>query len=393
MNIILMIVMGFFALVAAGWLFAAIVAGLAYIHAKFKEGKVTKQFPQADFESNQAQTSNFEKSELEVSHNIQSKNSIDINSKTEEILELIENNKNNDTLLLVFGSMLGLNVDQIIGENANLSDRFKEYSISILNKENFIQITKARIELGEYSESIPEGVEIYYEIFVEEFFDRFKYIFIKFNDYIDLVRSKGNVIASKKRGLVSEDEFGDLDGSLWVDYLQRFAAKMNLINPHFAVALEFEAANEIFKIINLDNFQGKVLGYIFALNDHLEKKDDPLANVITGIDFELHLKSMLEAALPNVYVETTPASGDHGADLIARYKGITVAIQAKYYSGSVGNGAVQEIHSGMGFYDADFGMVVTQSTYTDHAISLANKLGIYLESVDSFIDKIKMLAK
>ena len=58
-----------------------------------------------------------------------------------------------------------------------------------------------------------------------------------------------------------------------------------------------------------------------------------------------------------------------------------------------GNGAVQEIHSGMGFYDADFGIVVTQSSYTEHAKSLANKLGIYLESVDTFVDRIKVLAR
>jgi hypothetical protein len=388
-----MIVTGFFALIAAGWLLAAIVAGTAYIQAKYKEKNAIKHLPQREDESSQILVSIDDKSAFNASTNIEPKNPADINSKIEEILELLEENKDNNILLLVFGSMLGLNPDQIISENVSLSDKFKEYCASILDKENFTQITKARIELGEYGASIPEGIAIYYEIYVEEFFDRFKYIFIKFNDYMDLVKSKSNVIASKKRSLVHQDEFGDLDGSLWVDYLQRFAAKMNIVNPHASIAAEFEAANEIFKILNLDNFQGKVLGYIFALNEHLEKKDDPLANVITGIDFELHLKSLLEAALPNVYVETTPASGDHGADLIARYNGITVAIQAKYYTGSVGNGAVQEIHSGMGFYDADFGMVVTQSTYTDHAISLANKLGIYLESVDSFTDKIKMLAK
>jgi len=46
----------------------------------------------------------------------------------------------------------------------------------------------------------------------------------------------------------------------------------------------------------------------------------------------------------------------------------------------------------MGFYDADFGMVDTQSTYTEHAKSLASKPGIYLEDVDSFIDRLKSLA-
>jgi hypothetical protein len=49
------------------------------------------------------------------------------------------------------------------------------------------------------------------------------------------------------------------------------------------------------------------------------------------------------------------------------------------------------MHAGMGFYNADFGMVVTQSTYTEHVKSLASNLGIYLGDVDSFIDRLKSL--
>jgi hypothetical protein len=393
MSILLTIVVIIGVFYAALFLVTGGIYGLAIFRAKRKDKNNFEQAPTTKVDSKQILVSNIDESEVKNSLEIQPKNIVSTTAKIGEISHILNDNKGNNIALLVFGSMIGLDADHIISENANIISKFEEYCTSVLNKDNFIQITKARIELGEYGNSIPEGVEVYYEIFVEEFFERFKYIFINFNAYVELIKTKGGVIAAKKRSLVSEDEFGDLDGSLWVDYLQRFAAKMNLVNPHASITAEFEAANEIFKILNLDNFQGKVLGYIFALNEHLEKNNDPLANVITGIDFELHLKSLLEAALPNVYVETTPASGDHGADLIARYKGITVAIQAKYYTGSVGNGAVQEIHSGMGFYDADFGMVVTQSTYTDHAISLANKLGIYLESVDSFVDKIKMLAK
>jgi len=394
MNILLSIVFAIFGFMAVAWLLAAIVSGIAYIAAKRRENKNPDTSKKIIHETNpKIFESNIDESANKQSTKIEPKLKINIDEKIGEIADLLQKHKDNNVLLLVFGSMIGLDADQIIGEDADLLAKFKQYCASLLKKDDFEQITKARIDLGEYYESIPEGIDVYYEIFVEEFFERFKFIFTNFDEFVKLIESKNGIIASKKRTLVSENEFGDLDGTLWVDYLQRFADKMGLVNPHAVIASEFEAAREIFKILKLDNFQGKVLGYIFALNEHYSKKEDPFANVITGVDFELMLKSMMESALPEIYVETTPATGDHGADLIARYKGITVAIQAKYYSGSVGNAAVQEIHSGIGFYDADFGMVVTQSSYTEHAKSLANKLGIYLESVDTFVDRIKVLAR
>lgn len=394
MSILLTIISVIFGFYAAAWMVVLIVSGLAYITAKRRESKVSKTTENVIAATvPKPFVSNIDGSELKQSTKITPKNVLNVDQKIDEIFELINQNKDNNIVLLVFGSMIGLDANQIIGEDADLMAKFKQYCAALLKKDDFEQITKARIDLGEYYESIPEGIDVYYEIFVEEFFERFKFIFINFDEYVKLIESKNGIIASKKRTLVSENEFGDLDGTLWMDYLQRFADKMGLVNPHAVVASEFEAVREILKILKLDNFQGKVLGYIFALNEHYSKKEDPFANVITGVDFELMLKSMMESALPEVYVETTPATGDHGADLIARYKGITIAIQAKYYSGSVGNAAVQEIHSGIGFYDADFGMVVTQSSYTEHAKSLANKLGIYLESVGTFVDRIKVLAR
>jgi hypothetical protein len=393
MSILLSIVFAIFGIMAVAWLLAAIVYGIAYITAKRRENRSSDTSKKIiDETTPQPFVSNIDGSELKKSTKIEPKVKINIDEKIEEIADLLREHKDNNFLLLVFGSMIGLDADQIIGEDADLLAKFKQYCASLLKKDDFEQITKARIDLGEYHESIPEGIDVYYEIFAQEFFERFKYIFTNFDQYVKLIESKNGVIAAKKRTLVSEDEFGDLDGTLWVDYLQRFAEKMELVNPHAVIALEFEAAREILKILKLDNFQGKVLGYVFALNERYSNRQDPFANVITGVDFELLLKSMIESALPEVYVETTPATGDHGADLIARYKGITIAIQAKYYSGSVGNAAVQEIHSGIGFYDADFGMVVTQSSYTEHAKSLANKLGIYLETVDTFVGRIKILA-
>lgn len=77
--------------------------------------------------------------------------------------------------------------------------------------------------------------------------------------------------------------------------------------------------------------------------------------------------------------ETTAISGDQGVDVIARKNGVTVVLQCKlYYSGSVGNDAVQEIIAGRAFERADFAAVVTNNTYTASAEQLAVRTSVFL---------------
>ena len=102
-----------------------------------------------------------------------------------------------------------------------------------------------------------------------------------------------------------------------------------------------------------------------------------LNNVLTGEDFEIWCAKLLES---NGYerVETTKGSGDHGVDILAEKNEITYAIQCKYYTGTVGNSAVQEAYSGKGFYNRDIAVVMTNSNFTTQAIEEANRLGVKL---------------
>jgi HJR/Mrr/RecB family endonuclease len=98
---------------------------------------------------------------------------------------------------------------------------------------------------------------------------------------------------------------------------------------------------------------------------------------LTGTDFEVYVgKIPKEAGFESVV--GTPATGDQGADLIARRNGRVIAIQAKRYVGAVGNGAVQEIVGALKFYNADEGWVVTNSTFTSAARSLAQANNVRL---------------
>lgn len=77
--------------------------------------------------------------------------------------------------------------------------------------------------------------------------------------------------------------------------------------------------------------------------------------------------------------QTTVASGDQGADIIAEKDGIKIAVQCKYRTeGSVGNDAVQQALAGKIYYDCDLALVITNVDFTTQAQSAAKKLKVKL---------------
>lgn len=85
-------------------------------------------------------------------------------------------------------------------------------------------------------------------------------------------------------------------------------------------------------------------------------------------------------------VRVTPASGDFGADLIAKSGRRIVAIQCKRYMGTVGVAAVQEVHAAKTFYEATHSVVVSLRGYTKAAIVAAEKVGVMLISYEQLPD-------
>lgn len=77
-----------------------------------------------------------------------------------------------------------------------------------------------------------------------------------------------------------------------------------------------------------------------------------------------------------INVDVTPGSGDQGVDIIAEKDGIKWAVQCKYYEGTVGNKAVQEVFAGACFYDCDKALIITNSKLTNPAQILADKLKV-----------------
>lgn len=90
---------------------------------------------------------------------------------------------------------------------------------------------------------------------------------------------------------------------------------------------------------------------------------------MTGSEFEDYLVTLFKAK--GYKTHRTKGSGDQGVDIILDERSGRTAIQAKRYSGSVGNKAVQEVVAGIRYYNADKAMVITNNNFTRSAIDLA----------------------
>jgi HJR/Mrr/RecB family endonuclease len=91
--------------------------------------------------------------------------------------------------------------------------------------------------------------------------------------------------------------------------------------------------------------------------------------ITTGYEFEVYLQTIFRKM--GYEVEVTKKSNDQGGDLIIEKDRERTVVQAKFYSSPVGNKAVQEVVAAKSFYEANKGMIVTNNTYTNSAVALA----------------------
>ncbi len=111
-------------------------------------------------------------------------------------------------------------------------------------------------------------------------------------------------------------------------------------------------------------------------------------NLLSGTEFESYVARILQRCVWQV--SGTPTTGDQGADLIASKGDRKIAIQAKRYTSTVGNSAVQEVVGAVRFYGANEGCVITNSSFTPSARALAQKNNIRLIEGSS-LDKLETL--
>ncbi|KZD65987.1 putative Mrr-like endonuclease [Bacillus cereus] len=138
-----------------------------------------------------------------------------------------------------------------------------------------------------------------------------------------------------------------------------------------------QETSKLAKMVNSEknNYKARELERLLLRNNEQEETEKVLTiediDLMTGEEFEKYLADLLK----NLGFETklTKGSGDQGVDIIASRNGNIYAIQAKRYTGTVGNDAVQQAISGKGYIKANEAWVITNSTFTRSAIDLATQ--------------------
>lgn len=138
--------------------------------------------------------------------------------------------------------------------------------------------------------------------------------------------------------------------------------------------------DEIQKVFKMKKIEDSLFGFEGEQIRTLEYIDK-----LNGFEFEDYLEELFKTF--GYDVEELPYSNDYGADLIIS-KGVKrIVIQAKNYTGNVGNTAVQESISAKAYYNCDIAMVITNSYYTKNAIEMAKSTGVILVDRDE-LEKI-----
>jgi hypothetical protein len=99
-------------------------------------------------------------------------------------------------------------------------------------------------------------------------------------------------------------------------------------------------------------------------------------DLMSGLDFEQFIAELFRKK--GYRADVTKASGDQGIDVVVSKNGESIGIQAKCYTGSVGNSAIQEVVAGKIHYKLDKALVITNSNFTDSARQLAKSNAVIL---------------
>ena len=117
----------------------------------------------------------------------------------------------------------------------------------------------------------------------------------------------------------------------------------------------------------------------YDYDDYDEFDPDDVFSIdrMEGHDFEYFCADLLRR---NGFseVSVTKGSGDQGVDVLATKGGIKYAVQCKNYASVLGNTPVQEVNAGKTFYNCHVGVVMTNSTFTTGAKTLAQATGVLL---------------
>ena len=196
----------------------------------------------------------------------------------------------------------------------------------------------------------------------------------------DVTARHARLLSVKQKLLVIHDGYGNYQLQPWIDHVEYFIAHVVLREAR-ARGLDTAGVERGTAV-----WSRLIETLLAALHAQGEGDAAPIsdADIISGEHYEMLCRNVLQAH--GWRVETTPVTGDQGADLIADAGGCRVVIQCKFYAKPVGNRAVQEAHAALGFHAGDRAAVVSNAAFTRSAKQLAQANGVMLLHHDQLPD-------
>ena len=152
--------------------------------------------------------------------------------------------------------------------------------------------------------------------------------------------------------------------------------------PYFEIVVG--AFSTIRENLNKNKLKEKLKGTVQKQETHYTIYDVDMMN---GSEFEYFVCELYKKM--GYKAEVTKQSGDQGLDVIVEKGDKRIGVQAKCYSGTVGNSAVQEAVAGKNYYHCDKVVVVTNNYFTPSAKELAHSNDVVLWDRDILKEKIK----
>lgn len=162
---------------------------------------------------------------------------------------------------------------------------------------------------------------------------------------------------------------------IYLPFLQQYLSERGDPNEELWLTRSLEEVRHRFK------FQGFARDLELRRNNNLSVTMK-MVDEMNPYSFELLLGMIFECQ--GFHVIETPKSGDQGADVLIEKAGEKIVVQAKLYTDTVGNKAVQEAFSAKEFFRCHKAMVVTNNHFTQSARQLAERNNVILVGRDQF---------
>ena len=295
------------------------------------------------------------------------------------------------TLLIVYYIYFNKIVDIIIN-NSELYNIYKKLKNEIHNENYIIQKLYPiynSLYKDEYDITFDDENE--FKLLIETINDKEK--IVEKDDFIDINSSILNININKFVNSTNDDELAfkviDEINSNIVLY-KKYLSINDVLDILIYSRKYIDIINEVKKQQALKEKE-RILNGCFEEEKKINNNLLDYSNITNGYDFEAFVVNVYKMLGYNVE-GVTSKSGDQGADVIIEKDNIKYAIQVKYYNNPVGNKAIQEVVAAKSFYKTDKAMVVTNSTFTPQAITLANANDVLLvdgNKLDELIKEVK----